>query len=93
MRYPADQKAKAREAILQAGAKALRTNGFNGIGVDGLAAAASVTSGAFYSNFSNKETHSSTLKTVVSLNGRNAFGTIWKCILAAVTGPILRTDV
>ena len=55
MRYPPDQKAKAKEAILQAGAQALRTNGFNGIGVDGLAAAAGVTSGAFYSNFPNKE--------------------------------------
>ena len=55
MRYPSDQKAKARQAILQAGAAALRTNGFNGIGVDGLAASAGVTSGAFYSNFSNKE--------------------------------------
>jgi AcrR family transcriptional regulator len=55
MRYPPDQKAKAREAIVQAGAQALRTNGFNGIGVDGLAAAAGVTSGAFYSNFPNKD--------------------------------------
>src|ERR1700674_4298172 len=55
MRYPPDQKARAKEAILQAGARALRTNGFNGIGVDGLAASAGVTSGAFYSNFSNKE--------------------------------------
>jgi len=55
MRYPSDQKAKAKQAILQAGARALRTNGFNGIGVDGLAASAGVTSGAFYSNFSNKE--------------------------------------
>jgi TetR/AcrR family transcriptional repressor of nem operon len=55
MRYPPDQKAKAWEAILQAGAQALRTNGFNGIGVDGLAAAAGVTSGAFYSNFPNKQ--------------------------------------
>ena len=55
MRYPSDQKARAKEAILQAGAKALRTNGFNGIGVDGLAASAGVTSGAFYSNFANKE--------------------------------------
>src|ERR1700749_3880864 len=55
MRYPSDQKAKAKEAILQAGGKALRTNGFNGIGVDGLAASAGVTSGAFYSNFANKE--------------------------------------
>jgi AcrR family transcriptional regulator len=55
MRYPADQKAKARESILKAGASALRTKGFNGIGVDGLAASAGVTSGAFYSNFSNKD--------------------------------------
>ncbi len=55
MRYPPDKKAKAKEAILQAGAKTLRTRGFNGIGVDGLAASAGVTSGAFYSNFSSKE--------------------------------------
>jgi TetR/AcrR family transcriptional repressor of nem operon len=55
MRYPPGQKAKAREAILNAGAPALRVNGFNGIGVDGLAAAAGVTSGAFYSNFQSKE--------------------------------------
>jgi TetR/AcrR family transcriptional regulator, transcriptional repressor for nem operon len=41
--------------MLQAGAGALRTNGFNGIGVDGLAASAGLTSGAFYSNFANKE--------------------------------------
>ncbi|OWV87614.1 hypothetical protein ATY78_03700 [Rhizobium sp. R635] len=55
MRYPPDQKAKARAAMVEAGAKALRQNGFNGIGVDGLASAAGVTSGAFYSNFANKE--------------------------------------
>jgi AcrR family transcriptional regulator len=55
MRYPSDQKTRAKAAILQAGARALRTKGFNGIGVDGLAASAGVTSGAFYSNFSNKE--------------------------------------
>jgi AcrR family transcriptional regulator len=54
MRYPHDQKARARKAIQQAGARALRSNGFSGIGVDGLAAAAGVTSGAFYSNFSSK---------------------------------------
>ncbi len=55
MRYPPDQKAKAKEAILQAGARTLRTTGFNGVGIDGLAAAAGVTSGAFYSNFASKE--------------------------------------
>ncbi|WP_255360734.1 TetR/AcrR family transcriptional regulator [Mycobacterium sp. 852002-53434_SCH5985345] len=55
MRYPPDQKARARSALLQAGCRSLKTNGFNGIGVDGLAAAAGVTSGAFYSNFRGKE--------------------------------------
>lgn len=55
MRYPPDQKTKARAAMVEAGAKALRQKGFNGIGVDGLASAAAVTSGAFYSNFANKE--------------------------------------
>lgn len=70
MRYPPDQKAKAKEAILQAGARALRVNGFNGIGVDGLAASAGVTSGAFYSNFSNKE---ELLRDVIEANLGNPF--------------------
>lgn len=55
MRYPPDHKARARDALVHAGARSLKTSGFNGIGVDGLAAAAGVTSGAFYSNFANKE--------------------------------------
>lgn len=55
MRYPADQKAKASAALLRAGTRSMKVAGFNGIGVDGLAAAADVTSGAFYSNFANKE--------------------------------------
>ena len=41
--------------MLRAGARAMKTRGFNGVGVDGLAAAAGMTSGAFYSNFTNKE--------------------------------------
>jgi AcrR family transcriptional regulator len=55
MRYSPDHKATAREALLRAGARSLKTSGFNGTGVDGLAAAAGVTSGAFYSNFPSKE--------------------------------------
>lgn len=55
MRYPPDHKARARDALLQAGMRSMKTAGFNGIGVDGLAAEAGVTSGAFYSNFQNKE--------------------------------------
>ncbi|OBK17750.1 hypothetical protein A5635_03785 [Mycobacterium asiaticum] len=35
--------------------RSMKVAGFNGVGVDGLAAAAEVTSGAFYSNFANKE--------------------------------------
>ena len=54
MRYPPDQKARARDALVRAGTRTLKTSGFNGVGVDGLAAAAGVTSGAFYSNFPNK---------------------------------------
>lgn len=55
MRYPPDHKAKARKALLHAGMRSMKAAGFNGIGVDGLAAEAGVTSGAFYSNFQNKE--------------------------------------
>jgi AcrR family transcriptional regulator len=55
MRYPPDQKAKARAALLRAGTREMKVAGFNGVGVDGLASAADVTSGAFYSNFANKE--------------------------------------
>jgi TetR/AcrR family transcriptional regulator, transcriptional repressor for nem operon len=55
LRYSPDHKPKARDALLNAGARSLKTSGFNGIGVDGLAAAAGVTSGAFYSNFGSKE--------------------------------------
>jgi TetR/AcrR family transcriptional regulator, transcriptional repressor for nem operon len=55
MRYPADQKTRARDAIVAAAGKRLKRHGFSGIGVDGLAAAAGVTSGAFYSNFASKE--------------------------------------
>jgi TetR/AcrR family transcriptional regulator, transcriptional repressor for nem operon len=54
VRYPPEQKARARDALVRAGTRSLKESGFNGIGVDGLAAAAGVTSGAFYSNFPNK---------------------------------------
>jgi TetR/AcrR family transcriptional repressor of nem operon len=55
MRYPKDHKEQARAAILKSGARALKEKGFTGVGVDGLAAAAQVTSGALYSNFGSKE--------------------------------------
>jgi AcrR family transcriptional regulator len=55
MRYSADQKTRARRSVIEAGARALKQGGFAGVGVDELAAAAGVTSGSVYSNFSGKE--------------------------------------
>jgi len=55
MRYTKEHKAKAKEAILRSAARVLKRDGFNGIGVDALAASAQVTSGGFYSNFATKE--------------------------------------
>lgn len=56
MRYRKDHKQTARAAILAAAARPLKEKGYGGVGVDGLAAAADVTSGAIYSNFGSKET-------------------------------------
>src|SRR5580692_5061868 len=55
MRYSSDQRLKARRSIIESGAKVLKTGGFAGVGVDQIAAAAGVTSGSLYSNFSGKE--------------------------------------
>lgn len=54
VRYPPDHKEKLRAVLLEAGVEQMKVNGFNGIGVDGIASAAGVTSGAVYSNFTNK---------------------------------------
>ncbi|GHH29806.1 TetR/AcrR family transcriptional regulator [Lentzea cavernae] len=55
MRYAKDHKEQARAAILAAAARRMKEKGFHGVGVDGLAAAAGVTSGAIYSHFGSKE--------------------------------------
>jgi len=55
MRYPKEHKARAKATIVREAGRTLKENGFQGIGVDGLAASAQVTSGALYSNFANKE--------------------------------------
>ena len=54
MRYSKAHKEKTRSSILQAALNTFRTEGFNGIGVDGIAKAAGVTSGAFYKHFASK---------------------------------------
>jgi len=54
MRYGPDHKEAARKKILSAVGRVFRRHGYDGIGVDGLAKEAGVTSGAFYGHFSSK---------------------------------------
>ncbi len=46
---------KTRQKMLQAAGRSFRRNGYAGIGVDGIAQAAGVTSGAFYAHFGSKD--------------------------------------
>lgn len=55
MRYKTDHKEKTRQKILEAAGRGFKKHGYAGIGVDGLAKAAGVTSGAFYSHFGSKD--------------------------------------
>lgn len=82
MRYSKDHKAQAKAAILREASRSLKQNGFDGIGVDALAAAAEVTSGALYSNFANKE---ALLEEVVAAQVGAEFAE-----LAAITEPAQR---
>lgn len=54
MRYSQAHKEHTRSSILNAALSTFRTEGYHGIGVDGIAKAAGVTSGAFYKHFSSK---------------------------------------
>ena len=54
MRYGPTHKEAARARILKAAGRGFRSQGFGGIGVDGLAREAGVTSGAFYGHFTSK---------------------------------------
>lgn len=49
-----EQKVQTRKRILDAAGRGFRKGGFGGIGVDGLAKEAGVTSGAFYVHFDSK---------------------------------------
>jgi AcrR family transcriptional regulator len=55
MRHKGIDKEETRQKILEAAGRGFRKHGYAGIGVDGLARAASVTSGAFYSHFGSKD--------------------------------------
>lgn len=54
MRYKPNQKEQTRERILEAAGRSFRKGGYSGVGVDGLAKEAGVTSGAFYGHFDSK---------------------------------------
>jgi AcrR family transcriptional regulator len=54
MRYSAEHKEETRRKILDAAARRFRAEGYEGLGVDGLAKAAGVTNGAFYGHFASK---------------------------------------
>lgn len=55
MRYPPGHKQDTREKLVRAGAALAKRGGFAGSGVDALARAAGVTSGAFYKHFDGKD--------------------------------------
>jgi AcrR family transcriptional regulator len=54
MRYKNGQKAATYKRILVAAERCFKREGYNGIGIDGLAKEAGVTSGAFYGHFKSK---------------------------------------
>lgn len=54
MRYSSDHKEGARARLVEATGALVKKNGFAATGVDGLMAAAGLTSGAFYSHFRSK---------------------------------------
>ncbi len=54
MRNSRSQKEETRNNLLGAALDSFRSEGYHGIGVDGIAKAAGVTSGAFYKHFASK---------------------------------------
>ena len=54
MRYKGIDKEATRMKVIEAAGRGFRKHGYAGIGVDGLAKAAGVTSGAFYAHFGSK---------------------------------------
>ncbi len=55
MRYKSEQKEHTRKKIIVAAEHSFKKHGYCGIGVDGLAKEAGVTSGAFYGHFKSKQ--------------------------------------
>lgn len=55
MNKPSTKKQQTHKRMLDAASQGFRSNGYDGIGVDGIAKAANVTSGAFYAHFGSKD--------------------------------------
>jgi len=55
MRYKPGHREQAKATILDAAGRGFRSCGYGGIGVDGLAKQAGMTSGAFYGHFKSKD--------------------------------------
>src|SRR6185369_10651523 len=55
MRYPPEHKARAKENVVRASARIAKREGFAASGIDALAGAAGVTSGAVYKHFRGKD--------------------------------------
>ncbi len=55
MRVPAEHKKKVKKKIIDAAGQGFREEGYGGLGVDGLAKRAGLTSGAFYGHFPSKD--------------------------------------
>jgi AcrR family transcriptional regulator len=53
-RYKSEHKVETHERIVEAAERCFKQSGYSGIGVDGLAKEAGVTSGAFYGHFKSK---------------------------------------
>jgi TetR/AcrR family transcriptional regulator, transcriptional repressor for nem operon len=55
MRYPADQKQRTSDRILEAASTLFRKDGYEATGVDAVMEYAGLTAGAFYAHFHSKE--------------------------------------
>jgi len=84
MRYKPEQKKETRQKIIDAAGRSFRKSGFNGIGIDGLAKEAGVTSGAFYKHFPSKKVafESAVVEGLVEVQGaiekmQQQFGAQW----------------
>ncbi|MGO9134520.1 MAG: TetR/AcrR family transcriptional regulator [Methylovirgula sp.] len=73
MAHRAEQKEESRARILASAGRGFRTLGYGGLGIDGLAKEAGVTSGAFYAHFKSK---SAAFKEAVTAGLQNLHGAV-----------------